>query len=755
MASDGLFERIEDGLNTTEWKAYNAQEQGIQCFYKDGPVFLAQVLFHEDEAIQTIFEKLKTPQAISGWCPFLHSIKQTGKTYTGMILSPIQQIFALFSFRFIKEYDTTRNQCTVVLKGTPTIAILLKQEGDKTAVRIIVAMEARPTQLYNTCYLFYKYMHIMLHSTEERRLLLELEKKSYARYGEPPLRKFIHESQRVRITASEDEILLQADICIPLRLQTFFDYVLDRDGLRGVLSESKSITKGEYLSMKHLSFSPMIQVPVKVDVVMGSVTACEWMAVVFKSVVCDECHEEHTNTITFKESCITFKPCGEDSTRVRYNIILGIPIAQTIAHSQREKFLTNLVAPILYYLASMASPSIVNSQSLYSAPNTQGEMSTIESMSTLLLNSITMSKTSQRQVIRLCTLPDSILLRIFKNLSIESLRNVQQTCKNLYTLLVGNLSQDTWKFVFHKSCFYNGKSHAEETFEVMVEASRLLSLWKNKDIRPVVFTHSTAAITAVCVDRDVFVGDSSGKCSRYRYPQLGRSDYCKKNVAACGMRYIRDKLYVGYTNGTINVVGETENVRKFEPFGHVEFDADGSHLVYWNNDVKYCDLETGDVVQNFSLHSSQITQVRTSEQLVVSSGMDKKIFVVDTRSQAPAFLLSGHGGGVRAFDFSGDYKIVSCGEERAAIQWDLRNGQIIKKADIAVVPTCIATHNMKVVYGGTNGQIAFLWNKTELGDRRYLFRVQGIPTAISIDDASMAVGTSEGFLHIVSFKRKS
>ena len=159
----------------------------------------------------------------------------------------------------------------------------------------------------------------------------------------------------------------------------------------------------------------------------------------------------------FKESMIVLRTCGEDETRMRYSIVLDLPVITTYPIPLREKFLSNLVAPILYYFATVAAPTTINTPKISTSDPSLPEMTTIESMSSLLLNAITLSKTKQKQVTTLVSLPEPILLKILSNVDIQSIKNIQLLCKPLYSLVNGSLSGTIWKGIQRSTCYYNGK----------------------------------------------------------------------------------------------------------------------------------------------------------------------------------------------------------------------------------------------------------------------------------------------------------
>ncbi|EKE39034.1 hypothetical protein ENUP19_0274G0051 [Entamoeba nuttalli] len=742
-------ELIDNEINSNGWEIFPNVQECKEARYKNTETTVVDVQFSMTLKGCSIYTFLNNPIIITKWYPFLHSVEKRGDEYIGMILSPLAQTFVPYKFNFFASVNNT--SFTVVLQGVPKILIILKEMGNECITHILYYQNAQPIQLLSSCLLIFKCLSAALSGIEEYRILVSMEHACYPRYTSPPLSRYIHESQRVRITANEEgnEMFIQADIKVPLRPQTFYDLVTTKNGLMSIISENIGIKDGPILSYRHLQFSPLVQPSISMDIVQGSRITPDWMALIFKTTQYPGCLHEHHSLIEFKESVISFRHCDDDDTRVRFSILLNLPIIHSFPLPLREKFLSNLVAPTLYYFATIASPSLLTPPKVFPTDPNLPEMITIESMSSLLLNAITLSKTKQKQVTTLTSLPDSILLKIFSYLRIDSIRNVQLLCKSFFSLINGSLAVETWKGIYHSTCYYNGRLHPEETKENLMNVAKIQALWRTTEFKPTVQQFGEKAITAIDINGSIFIGNEDGESQEIIKEKYTQKKYKKSLSSVCGIKRIGRTTYIGYGDGKISIIGENKEETKIvKSHTKMDFSLDGRYCYGWGKSISVIELESGSIVNEYEPHMATITQVKEMKNLLISSSLDKTIKVFDRRSNAITMDLKGHSNAVKGFDVTGEWQIISCGDEKASIAWDIRTGKMLCKSDLAVIPTCMATFNRKVICCGTNGQVVLQWNKITLGDRRYIFKVPNIPTSVSLDDDIVVVGTSNGLIYL-------
>ncbi|ELP85765.1 hypothetical protein EIN_281260 [Entamoeba invadens IP1] len=761
--SQNSVELIKQELNESGWEEIPAKDPYYKIRTKNYGKASLECIFKVEPTQADYYELFQSPEAVSTWYPFLHSVVKKDGEYTGMFLSPTAQTFLPFQFQY--DVQKTSEGVYVVLIGTPTIFIYIDIKTSE--IHIIYSLHAVRSQLMSSCYLIFKCLEDILSRDEDVKIRNAIEQVCYPHYTTPPLSRYIHESQRVRITANEDgdEMFIQADLRIPLRPQTFFEIMTSRNALTSITTENEMVKESRIFTIRHFLFNTLIQPTVSTDVVLAYRLTQEWTSIVFKSIESDCCSKSHTKTILFQESVINFRQCGEDDTRVRFSVLLSLPVVSSYPPPLREKFLSNLVAPILFFFATIATPIPLSIQNVPLTDQNFPEMTTIESMSSLLLNAITLSKSKKKQVTTLQSMPEQILLKIFANVGVDEIKNVQELCKQFYSLVNGSMATETWKGIFNSTCYFNGKATMEPTKENLMAVSKTQSLWKSTDFKPKTFQIASAPITCIEIGNSIYFGTDDGELlatSRDAFDPKNYHLFSSSNASSDSRSESKSDFtdrsgYIGMKeiNSEICVVQKSGKAGRFYgpkidmkgAYDKADFSDDGKVVFGWKDHILVVQMSTGDVINKFMPHLGYVTQVRQMGHLFVSSGTDKLVKLFDSRSKTITMELRGHSTSVKGVNVIGDWSLISCGEEKATILWDIRMGKMVTKSDVAVIPTCMGTYNRKIVCGGANGQIVLQWNKSQLRDRRYIFKVPNVPTTINLDDHTLLVGTNTGTLY--------
>ena len=795
---------VQNEINNPDWKPYPTSTPTETVHFRHSDICESiHYQFNVTTKAINVFELFRDPMKITHWYPFLYGVEKQNNEYIGMLLSPMAKVFTPFTFKYyIVEENTS---FAVVFQGSPSIYLLLKDNGNESNIHIVYTAQSTANEIYCSIVMIAQSIKYFFEKEKEYLQLVEMENVAYPRYNDKPLTKYIHENQRVRITSNDsgNEIFVQADIKVPLRPNTFKEIICNKLTKTSIVTDMMKIKEGELLTYSHYHFSPLIQPIVTMDIVRGMRITDEWSAMIFKSTKTEECMHDHSNPISFKESVITWRKCDEDDTRARFSLVLNIAIVNELPIHLKDKFLSNLVAPILYFFASLSSLSSIITN-LTSKEDESPEMATIESMSTLLLNAITLSKTKQKQLTTLSSLPETILLKIFSYIDVESIKNVQLLNKSFFSLINGNMTTEMWKGIFNSACYFPPNVHVERTKEKLMEIAQIQSDWKNTEFQPKTKKCGTKGITCFDINGEIYCGNECGETYQIAKKSYQTYYYKKEECSVCGIKRIDNQLYIGYTNGYVDIIRDNTYTNHLSTLGslkemnkrmslydyykeedmemkndiintydnnylnnnsntlqnnrimtqsnsHITFTYDGKYSVNWGNKMTVTDLEHQSLLETYDHHAGDITCVCEMNDFLISGGMDKSINIVDRRIQNVSMELKGQSNAVRGVDVVGDWQIVSCGDEKAAILWDVRMGKAIQKTDLAVVPTCMTSYNKKIVCCGTNCQIVLLWNKISFGNRRYVFKVQSVPTCVAMDDECLVVGTNTGTLFFASF----
>ena len=149
----------------------------------------------------------------------------------------------------------------------------------------------------------------------------------------------------------------------------------------------------------------------------------------------------------------------------------------------------------------------------------------------------------------------------------------------------------------------------------------------------------------------------------------------------------------------------------------VEVDSFSNYLVSGSADktVKRFDITKSLVTNTFKNHTSSVNCIginysnsnnNNNQNIIVSGGNDKYIYVHDIRTNQESTLFKGHVCPVRSIVIQGN-KIVSGGNDNTVRLWDIRNNsQCVQRFDIHKSPVVnVQIDNSKIVSGSQEGVI--------------------------------------------------
>ena len=182
---------------------------------------------------------------------------------------------------------------------------------------------------------------------------------------------------------------------------------------------------------------------------------------------------------------------------------------------------------------------------------------------------------------------------------------------------------------------------------------------------------------------------------------------------------------------TLLVVGQTGEVRRFDPFSQtsiplrgggaklwgVDYARDGSRVGVAASDgvARIYDANTGREVLALRGHVGRVSSVKFSPdgERIVTAGDDKTARVWDANSGNCLLILRGHAKGVNTAIFSEDGRFVVTGsEDCSAILWDAQTGAAIKRFgyhDKAVEALILTADNARLVTC-SDDTTARVWN---------------------------------------------
>ena len=246
---------IEKEINNNNWEIFETNDQHKQYKFYKKELTTVYCQFSVLNKGCTIFEFLKDVESLNKWYPFIHSIEKKGETYSSSMLDFVTHVFFPYKFQYLTQIENTNY--AVIIDGNPQIKIYIKEKGNESEINIIYTKNAFPNQIYSIILNLFNSLVYALNRDEQYQEMVKIEHVAFQRYNSAPLTKYIHESQRIRITSNDEgnEMFIQADIKVPLRPNTFREIMCNKIGITSIVNDYIRIKEGNLLSYSHFSNS--------------------------------------------------------------------------------------------------------------------------------------------------------------------------------------------------------------------------------------------------------------------------------------------------------------------------------------------------------------------------------------------------------------------------------------------------------------------------------------------------------------------
>ena len=144
----------------------------------------------------------------------------------------------------------------------------------------------------------------------------------------------------------------------------------------------------------------------------------------------------------------------------------------------------------------------------------------------------------------------------------------------------------------------------------------------------------------------------------------------------------------------------------------------------WDGTVTVWDMVTYEMINTFTHHSKDITQLRFNNKMIVTSSSDESIIVYDMKSPKDIKLryhLKGHKWEVTDVDFD-DIYIVSVSEVTTIKIWNTDTGELIRTLRHGHTRgiKCVHYHNPLIVSGSWDKTLRYIQYYSNISFQYYL-----------------------------------
>ncbi|KAL7722163.1 F-box domain-containing protein [Entamoeba marina] len=726
---------------------------GVKAHYLISDFTIIDVTYQHSIQFNLLFNHFQTLSNLCGWYPFLHSIKYNKNDQcTSYLLNPTTSMFDIFEFThtIIKQ----ESNVTIILSGKPTIEFQLTESTFSILYK--TKHHHSPQNLYSFCELLFNCLTSSLNGSQSSNDLLNLEHSTYPRYSSYSLPRCIHESQRLRLTTNNkgDQLLIQADIAVPMPMDQLQQLISKR-----VISLLQSIEVHQHL---------------KTTVDASSLRFVKRNSKIFNALLFDSKIVEESPCY-FLPSLFAFaneKPYETSShtssktTRLRGNILIAIPCIHNISKQTKSKFLSNFIAPILYFFATLTTNNLPLPSFSFRAKSP--EMRPIQSVSSLLFSAITLSKTSVPKT-TLETLPLPILQHIIMFLPLPSYLQLHLISKNLHCLLSASHPTTTSILsTLHTSlCFYPHHPPLITTMSSLRKIATLHYHWRNTKITPTQHKVSVCAISnhlsypTQPTPPAFFIGSTTGDIQLMSHTPTF-SQFIQTPIISNKVNRIRHLLvgtYVAYDGGFISIHPPSKQPKTLqlnwieERSNKIDFTFDGGCGFCWSNNFNTFSLENGEIISTFKGFDNTINDVtQWNNYFIGASG--QQICLFDQRGKNENIIFTQSPNIIKTLSIVNQNEIVSCGGNQA-ILWDITAGKIRTECELQGPPLVVTSFNKKLVCAHENGDIVLLWTKHGLHDKRTLFQIDGTPVSIGMDNSALVVSNNLDTIFLADFSQFS